>query len=385
MKMYKLFAVLWMFCLFGFSGAVFSQSKPAKELLYIGTYSQRGSQGIYVFEFDRKNNRIALIQTVQEKESPSFLSIHPNKKRLYAVYREGLTSDSKNGTVACFKIGEKGKLTKLNEQSSEGRGPCHVSVDPRGDFVYVSNYVDGSLAVFPVGENGQLSPASDVIVHKGSGPNERRQRSAHMHSMVPSSKGKYVYASDLGMDAIIAYALNRDKGTLSYAEDQYTQAKAGGGPRHFDIHPSGKYAYSVEELTSTIAAYAVDENNGALRLLERERMLPDNFTAKNTAADIQVSPDGKFLYASNRGHNSLAVFAIDPERGKLDFIEHTGTQGKRPRNLLVDQKGSFVFVANRDSDNVVVFERNQNTGTLEYSGEKVTVPAAVCIQQLILR
>ena len=382
--MHKLFYILWIFCLLGITKVCFSQDKTTKELLYIGTYSQRGSQGIYVFQFDRENLDLRLIQTVEGKESPSFLAIHPDKECLYAVYREGITSDSKAGTVKAYKIGPEGRLTSLNEQSSEGQGPCHVSIDPQGAYVYVSNYADGSLAVYPAGSDGALSPASDVIVHRGSGPSERRQKSAHMHSIVPASNGKYVYASDLGMDAIIAYAIDRENGTLSYNEDQYTHTRAGGGPRHFDIHPSGRYAYSVEELTSTVAAYEVDKTNGALRYVERGNMLPDDFTGKNTAADIQVSPDGKFLYASNRGHNSLAVFAIDQKSGKLDFVEHNDTQGKRPRNLLIDQKGSYVFVANRDSDNVVVFERNPNTGSIEYSGEKVTVPAAVCIQQLML-
>jgi len=355
-----------------------------KDILYVGTYSQRGSEGIYVFEFDRDAVSMELIQTVPGKESPSFLAVHPSGEYLYAVYREGMTEDTRNGTVAAFGIGSSGKLTLLNERSSEGANPCHVSVDPKGEYVYVSNYSDGSLSVYPIHQDGKLAEPSDVIVHEGSGPNPDRQKGPHMHSMIPARNGKYVYASDLGTDMIIAYKLNRGKGTLSANENQRTAAKPGSGPRHFDIHPSGNFAYSAEELTSTIAAYSIDPSNGALNFIERESLLPEDFTENNTAADIQVSPDGRFVYASNRGHASLAVFSTDRQSGEIELEGHADVHGERPRNFLIDRKGEFAFVANRNSDDVVVFQRNQETGELEFTGEKVKVPAAVCVKQLHL-
>ncbi|MCF8335751.1 MAG: lactonase family protein, partial [Bacteroidales bacterium] len=240
------------------------------------------------------------------------------------------------------------------------------------------------LSVYPVHQNGKLPEASDVIVHGGSGPNPNRQEGPHMHSMIPAKNGKYVYASDLGTDVITAYRLNRGEGTLSANENQRTKVKPGSGPRHFDIHPSGNFAYSAEELSSTIAAYSIDPSNGALNFIERKSMIPEDFTKNNTAADIQVSPDGRFVYASNRGHNSLAIFSTGRQSGKLESVGHTDVHGERPRNFLIDRKGEFLFVANRNSDEMVVFRRNKDTGKLHYTGKKVTVPAAVCIQQLRL-
>ena len=361
-----------------------AQETADKDILYVGTYSQRGSKGIYVFEFDREAVQLELIQTVPGKESPSFLAVHPNGENLYAVYREGMTDDTRNGTVAAFDIHPDGKLTLLNEQSSEGVGPCHVSVDPEGEYVYVSNYSDGSLSVYPVHRDGRLGEASDVIVHEGSGPNPNRQEGPHMHSMIPAENGQYVYASDLGTDVITAYQLNREEGTLSASDDQRMKAKPGVGPRHFYIHTSGNFAYSVEELTSTIAAYSIDPSNGALSFIERESLIPESFTENNTGADIEVSPDGKHVYASNRGHNSLAIFSIDQSNGEIESVGHADVVGERPRNFHIDRKGEFVFVANRNSDDVVVFRRDKDTGKLEFTGKKVEVPAAVCAKQLLL-
>ena len=360
----------------------YTQNNPDTDILYTGTYSQRGSEGIYVFQFNRDKVTLELLQTVSGKDSPNFLAIHPNNDYLYAVHSEGITPDTKAGTVTSYEIGSSGKLTKKNEQSSEGSGPCHVSVDPKGEYIYVSNYGAGSLSVYPVHQDGTLGEASDVIVHEGSGPNSDRQSSPHNHSAIPAENGHYVYASDLGADKIIAYKLNREKGTLSTSEAQCMRTKPGGGPRHFDIHPSGNYAYSVEELTSHIAAYSIDQSNGSLKFIERESLIPGDFSKNNTGADIQVSPDGEYVYASNRGHNSLAIYSIDQESGELTSEGHASTHGETPRNFLIDQNGEFIFVAHQNSDNIVVLRRDQNTGKLEYTGKKASVPAAVCIQQL---
>ncbi|WPP49547.1 lactonase family protein [Catalinimonas niigatensis] len=371
-------------CLLLCFATVFAQSS-SKEILYVGTYSDRGSQGIYVLEFDRTNGKLTEIQTLDDKESPSFLEVHPNGKYLYAVYREGMNANDKSGTVTAFEIDSaSGKLSKLNEQSSEGGGPCHVSIDPKGKLAYVSNYGGGNLAIYPIREDGSLGEASDRIQHHGSSVNENRQKEPHMHSIIPSENGKFIYASDLGIDKIMIYQPDRKSGKLSPAKTPYAASTPGAGPRHFTFHPDGKLAFSIEELSSTIASYSVDKNSGALTPIDQVATLPEDAqTQSNTTADIHVSPDGKFVYGSNRGHDSIVIYKIDPS-GKMSYVDHEPTKGAHPRNFCMDDKGEFVFVANRDDDNVVVFKRDAATGKLSYTGNQAKVPAAVCVQQLLL-
>lgn len=362
-----------------------AQQSGSKEILYVGTFSDRGSQGIYVFQFDRASGKLTELQTVSGKESPSFLEIHPNGKYLYAVYREGMSKDDKSGTVTAYKIEQStGKLTRINEQSSEGAGPCHVSLDPKGKFAYVSNYGGGNLAVYPVNKDGSLGKSSDVVQHEGGSVNQDRQQEPHMHSIIPTGNGKFIYASDLGIDKIMIYKVDHKTGKLSAAKVPFVENTPGSGPRHFALHPNGNFAFSAEELSSTIASFRVDKATGALSQTDRVNMLPEDFDGNNSAADIHISPDGKFVYASNRGHDSLVIYAIDPDTGKLTFAGHENTRGGHPRNFCIDHKGTYVFVANRDNDNVVVFKRDAASGKLTYTGEEVNVPAAVCIQQLEL-
>jgi 6-phosphogluconolactonase len=357
----------------------------AQDLLYVGTYSDRGSQGIYVLEFDRATGKLSERQTLEDKDSPSFLTIHPNGKYLYAVYREGKNADDQHGTVTAFAIDPKnGKLSKLNEQSSEGAEPCHVSVDPNGKLVYVSNYTAGNLAVYPIGDDGKLGAASDVVQHRGSSVNPDRQQEPHMHSVVPSENGDVIYASDLGIDKIMLYRPDRNSGKLSAATPPFATSTPGAGPRHFALHPNGKFAFSIEELSSTTAAYAVQEN-GSLEPVDRTTTLPEGALAEgNSTADIHVSPDGKFVYASNRGHDSIVIYAVDSDTGKLTYVDNEPAGGEHPRNFCMDSQGEFVWVANRDTDKVVVFRRDAKTGKLSATGNEIKIPAAVCVQQLRL-
>ena len=366
--------------------AVALAQPSSQDILYVGTYADRGSQGIYVLAFDRTTGTLAERQTIQGKESPSFLAIHPNGKYLYAVYREGKNAQDKNGTVTAFAIDPKnGKLRKINEQSSEGPGPCHVSIDPAGKLAYVSNYSGGSLAAYPIGPDGRLGEASEMIQHTGGSVNPNRQQEPHMHSIIPSADGNIVYASDLGTDKIMMYRPDRSSGELSPAEPPFATSTPGAGPRHFALHPSGSWAFSIEELSSTIASYRVDKGSGAMSLVDRATTLPKGASAEgNSTADIHVSPDGKFVYGSNRGHNSIVIYAIDTDTGKLTYVGNESTRGERPRNFCMDQQGEFIWVANRDTDNVVVFRRDADSGKLTYSGNEIKVPAAVCIQQLRL-
>jgi 6-phosphogluconolactonase len=361
--------ILTFICLF--TAVMTFAQKSGKEILYVGTYTQKG-EGIYVYELDRKDLSVKELQVLVNKNSPSFLEFHPNKKVLYSA-NEG------NGTVSSYAIDAEGKLTTLNTKSSLGGGPCHVSIDPKGRFLYVSNYGSGQLGVYLLNSDGTIGMAADSIQDVGTGAQK-----PHMHSVIPSADGKFIYASDLGIDKIMLYSIDQKTGKLTPGSVPYAEVKAGDGPRHFAIHPSGNFGYSVGELGSVVNSFKIVKNTGALVPMERVTMLPADFKGKNSAADIHFSSDGKFLYASNRGHESLAIYAVDAKTGKLTPAGHAETHGKHPRNFLADQKGELMVVTNRDNDNVVFFKTNAQTGQLTYTGKEISVPTPVCVKQLFI-
>ncbi len=361
-----------------------SEAPVSDELFFIGTFDLRDSEGLYVFTFDRANEKLTLIQTISDRKSPNFQAVHPDGKFLFSVSRNPFSDDNPFETVSSYRIDRQtGSLTLISEQPVEGRGACHVSVDPAGKFVYVSNYTTGNLSVFRMNSDGSLTGAVDVVQHTGSSVHPNRQQRPHMHSSIPSADGHFLYASDLGIDKIAIYQVNRETGKLTPAATPYAENHPGSGPRHFTIHPGGQFAYSAEELSSTVAVFRVQRSTGALDPIQRVNMLPEGFDGTNTAADIHISPDGKFLYATNRGHDSLVIYSIDETSGKLKLVGHEPTRGGHPRNFGIDKKGDFLFVANRDDDHVVFFRRDKETGLLSYTGLEVTVPGAVCVTQLI--
>ena len=352
-----------------------------KDVIYVGTFSGRGSQGLYVFELDRKTGDLSAVQSVDDRDGPNFQALHPNGRFLYSVSGDAFSEGSDHGTITAYRINsETGAVSMINERSVEGRGPAHVSIHPQGRFAFVSNYGSGNLSVFALDEDGSLSEVVDVVQHEGQSVNEQRQGGPHVHSIIPSDDGRFIYASDLGTDEIMIYAVDQRTGDVRPAEVPNVESTPGAGPRHFVIHPKGEYAYSAEELTSTVAAYNVDESTGALTPFQRVGMLPEDFKDLNSAADIHVAPDGRFLYASNRGHNSLAIFEIDESNGELSLVGHEPTRGGHPRNFMIDRKGEFILVANRDNDNVVVFRRDASTGRLQFLNE-AHIPMAVCVTQ----
>jgi len=362
-----------------------SKLQTGKEIIYVGTFDGRESLGIYVFEFDRDTGSMVEIQTVSDRSGPNFQALHPDGHALYSVSGDAFTEGSRHGTISAYKIDPKtGKLELINEQSTAGRGPAHVSADPLGRFVYVSNYSEGNLSVFNINDDGGLSEVVNVVYHEGSSINPRRQGSPFVHSIIPSSDGKFIYVSDLGIDKIMIYEVLTN-GELKPANTPFVANTPGSGPRHFDIHPNGNYAYSAEELSSTVAVFTLDQNTGALSQIQRVNMIPVEFEGNSTAADIHISPDGRFLYASNRGHDSLIIYSIDEETGTLTFDGHELTRGGHPRNFMIDSKGEFILVANRDDDNIVMFKRDQTTGLLTYFSERKGVPMAICVTQLILK
>ncbi|GAB2572714.1 lactonase family protein [Spirosoma areae] len=353
-----------------------AQAQSGKEIMYVGTYSVRGSEGVYVFEFDRKAGTMKPLQSVSNAKSPSFLALHPTGKFLYSVNEAG---GAPTGVSAYAVDQATGKLKFLNDQSSVGRGPCHISVDQTGKTAFVANYGGGSLAVLPINANGTLGAPTDSVQHSGTGPDPERQEKAHVHSVTLAPDNRFVYVADLGTDKLHIYEADVKASKVKPAQMPFATVKPGSGPRHFTFHPNGKFAYLVEELTSAVAVFSRDAKTGALTLLtDNVSTLPADFTGKNTSADIHVDPNGKFLYQSNRGHNSLAIFAISTD-GKLTKIGNQSTEGKTPRNFLIDPKGDFVFVANQDSDTITIFRRDQKTGKLTYTGQSVSVPAPVCL------
>ncbi|TVQ01912.1 MAG: lactonase family protein [Balneolaceae bacterium] len=358
------------------------------EFIYVGTFTGDESEGLYVFTFDRQNGTMTHLQTVTNRPGPNFQAIHPNKRFLYSVSGDRFSENEPYGTLSAYNIDqETGMLELINEQSVQGRGTAHVSVDPLGEFVYVSNYSEGNVVVFKIREDGSVTEAVDSAYHEGSSVNERRQRAAHVHSVIPSADGRFIYVSDLGIDKIKIYKVNRDTGELTPADTPYFANEPGAGPRHFVIHENGRFAYSVEELTVTVAALRVDSETGALHQIERYSLLPEGVEPDDSmsGADLHISPDGRFLYASNRGggQDLIAIFEIGTENGELNIVGHEPTRGVHPRNFMVDEKGEYLMVANRDGDHVVIFHRDSQTGLLEFTGNETRVPVAVCVTQLI--
>jgi 6-phosphogluconolactonase len=350
-----------------------------KEILYVAS-----SEGLYVVEFNRSQKAFNLIQQVSDRTG-SFQAIHPDGNFLYTISGKSVTPDNDYGSVAAYQIDQDtGMLSFINIRSAEGRGPAHVSIDPQGRFAYVSNYGEGNLSSYPIRDDGSLGEAVSVIQHEGSSINEQRQKKPYVHSAIPSEDGKFVYVSDLGIDKIMIYEVDQETGELSPAESPYVEIEPGSGPRHFTLHPQKDFAYSVDELSSTVTVLAFDSSTGALQLVQRVDMLPEDYDEASYSADIHISPDGRFLYASNRGHDSLAIYSIDTATGQIELLRHESTRGGHPRNFAVDTKGQYVFVTNRDDNNLVLFERDLDTGLLEYTGEEFEIPSAICVTQHFL-
>jgi 6-phosphogluconolactonase len=358
-----------------------SAQPGTKSIIYGGSSSARGSKGIYVLEFDQQKGTLKELQTVTEGSSPGFLAFSPNKDFLYSIYGKGTLEDG-NGAVMAFKIDPfTGFLKKVNEQSVGGKGPAHISIDPKGRFAYTANYGDASVTVFPINSDGTLAKASDYVKHTGSSTNPQRQKEPHPHSSIPSADGKFLYVSDLGTDKIVIYEV-MNGGKLKPAAVPFAQVPAGSGPRHFKIHENGNFAYSVDELSNTIVAFKVNKKTGALTIIERLSMLPEGYSEVTYASDVHFSPDGKFIYATNRGHESLVIYEVNAKTGKLKMIGHESTLGKHPRNFMISKSGEYVLVGNTFTDNVVIFNRDTKTGLLKPNGVQHTIPAVSCLIEL---
>ena len=366
------------------SAAQTTAEQDIKELfLYVGTYTYGKSEGIYVYRMSLSSGALKFASVVKGVVNPSFLDFGPRRRYLYAVCEVSRLADKPGGAVSAFRIHPKtGNLTRLNQQPSGGAGPCHLSVDTKGNFVFVAHYAGGSVSVLPIQDDGRLGKVADVVQHQGSSVNPQRQKGPHPHSVNLDPANRCVFVPDLGLDKIMIYRLDLTHGKLKPNDDPWAQVKAGAGPRHFAFHPNGRYAYVINELNSTLTAFTYDEQHGSLREVETVSTLPEGFKGSNHCADVHVSPSGKFVYGSNRGHDSIVIFAISERTGKLTYVGHEPTQGKTPRNFAIDPTGTFLLAANQNSDTIVTFRIAQPTGKLLPTGHITHVPTPVCLKMI---
>lgn len=348
---------------------------------YVGTYTGPKSQGIYRCRFNATRGTLVVEGLAAPAKHPSFLAVHPSQKYLYAV---GETSDfggKPAGSVLAFAVdATTGELKALNQQSSRGGGPCHLVVDQAGKNVLVANYGGGSAAVLPIQDDGSLGPATDFEQHEGSSINERRQEGPHAHSINLDPQGQFAFVADLGLDEVRIYRFDPLKGTLTANEPPAGLVRRGSGPRHFAFHPSGKHAYVLNELLCTVTAFDYDASRGALTEVQTLWTIPGGPEDGHSTAEIVAHPEGKFVYASNRGHDTIAAFAVESSTGKLRLLENVPTQGKTPRNFAIDPTGKYLLAENQSSDTIVLFRIDGTTGRLVPAGVKVEVPSPVCVR-----
>jgi 6-phosphogluconolactonase len=367
--------------LFTVPSAAVAKGATGEYLVYVGTYTGQKSKGIYAYRFNARTGSVTALGVAGETVNPSFLAIHPNQKYLYAVNEVADFAGGHTGAVSAFALDARtGKLTFLNQVSSQGADPCYVVVDSTGQNALVSNYGSGTVAVIRLEKDGRLGAASSVIQHSGSSVDRARQEGPHAHSINLSADNRFAIAADLGLDELLVYRFDAERGTLQANDPPFAKVNPGAGPRHFAFHPSGRFAYVISEMQSTVTAFAYDATRGTLRQLQTLSTLPEGFAGQNDDAEVRVHASGKFLYGSNRGHDSIALFTIDPERGTLTPAGHTSTQGKTPRNFNLDPTGTYLFAANQDTDNVVIFRVDPGTGHLTPTGQVLSVPSPVCVR-----
>jgi 6-phosphogluconolactonase len=382
------------FLLTSLSIAAAPAADHGKYIFFVGTYTmddgkKTKSEGIYAYSYDAATAQITPVGLAAETTNPSFVAISPNGKFLYAVNEVQNYQGPNSGGVSAFAIDRDngghatGKLTFLNEVPSRGADPCYIIVDKSGKHVLVANYTGGSVAVFPILADGKLGEATAFVQHTGKGANPQRQEGPHAHSIDLSPDNRFAFVDDLGLDEVKVYKFDSAKGSLTPNDPPFAKVEAGSGPRHFALHPNGKFAYVVSEMAGIVTVFAADLKAGTLHSVQTISTLPKGFTGLIEDAEIEVHPSGKFLYASNRGDaNSIAVYAIDPEKGILSLVDITPTQGKTPRHFQIDPTGTLLFAENSQSNNTVVFHIDPKTGKLTPTGRVLDVGSPVCVKFL---
>ena len=346
---------------------------PQECLLYVGTYTDHDSKGIYAYRFDSSNGKFTSLGLAAEAAEPSFLAVDSGGRFLYAINETATYNGQPTGAVSAFAVQrDTGKLSPLNQVSSHDEGPAHITLDRTGKYALVSNYTQGSVVVFPLLKDGRLGEATSFVQHKGSSVDPDRQQGPHAHAIALSPDNRFAVVADLGLDQLLIYSFDAAKGTLG-AKPQIVRTAPGAGPRHLAFSPNGRFLYVLNELQSTVGTYSYNAVTGDLHELQTITTLSKGLLGKNTAAEIEIHPDGRFLFASNRGEDSVAVFAIDPGTGALTHLDTAPTGGKTPRNFAIDPTGSWLLAANQDSDEIVVFRIDRKTGKLAPAGKKLQV------------
>jgi len=388
----RIFSFVFLLGLFVFPVAGGSADKPAasrKYLVFVGTYTTKTqSKGIYEYEFDADTGKLTPKGLAAETRDPSWVAVHPSGKFLYAANEAGKVS-----SVSAFSVDKKsGKLTLLNQMPALGEDPCHISLDRTGKYVFVANYTSGNIVVFPLGTEGKLGAATANVRDEGKlGPNKERQDGPHAHWIEATAHNHFVYVADLGLDRVLIYKFDAAKGSLAPGAPQPSKEtpdrvaaldpfsatlNPGAGPRHAAFGPDGRFMYVLGELQSTVTVFANDGRE-TYRSVQQTSTLPKGFTGRNDAAEVTTHPNGKFLYTSNRGQDSIAIFAIDPAKGTLTFVAHVPTGGKEPRHFAIDPSGKYLLAENQLSNNIVVFKIDPVTGGLTPTGEVVEIPSPV--------
>ena len=363
-----------------------------QRLVFIGTYTEPilfgtgkilegKGEGIYVYRLDVSSGSLERCGLAEGVLNPSYLAFHPSHRFLYAVNELKEFEGAPTGAVSAFSMDpDSGELRFLNNKPSHGTDPCHLTVDKTGRYVLVANFMSGSVCVLPIREDGSLGDATDVIQHQGSSIDPARQSGPHAHAVTLDDTGRYAFVPDLGIDKLMVYKLDTTRGKLEPHDEPWVEVTAGAGPRQVVMHPGCGYAYLINELDSTMTAYRYDRDKGTLREIQTLSTLPEDFEGASTCAEVQVSPSGKFLYGSNRGHDSIVMYAIDQRDGTLTCIGHESTQGKTPRNFAIDPAGEFLLVANQDTDSVVTFRLDPSSGEVIATGHSADVPTPVCVK-----
>ncbi len=361
----------------------------SETLAYVGTYTGGTSKGIYLFRLETQNPEVSQnvllvpLGLAAETPSPAFLEIDANRRLVFAVNETNQFNGQPTGGVSAFAVDPAtGKLKLLNQQSSMGTGPCHLILDRAGRHVFVANYGSGSIAVLPVAADGRLGEATDVVQHEGKSVNPQRQAGPHAHCVTLDPANRFLFVCDLGLDKVMIYKFDAETGKLAPNEPAFAAVAPGAGPRHMVFRPDGRFAYVVNELNSTVTAFAYDANAGAMKELQTVSTLPESFDGPNTCAEIGIHPSGKYVYASNRGRDSVVLFAVDREKGSLSYVEEQSTGGMTPRHFGIQPSGAHMAIANQNSDTLLLCRIDEANGRLKPSEVFAEAPTPSCIQFL---